>query len=388
MKSSSQSRRLALALPVAAAVFLGGAGGAMLGVCGPFTDVSDAAFCPFVLEIFTLGITTGTTPTTYDPASTVSRLQMAAFLSRTVDGVLKRGSRRAIADEFWTPKNVGVLGLTTVGGPPLNLRSDGSDIWVTSDAASRVFRLRASDGKLLETWTGATNAFGVVIAMGRVIVSGGPGLFSIDPTQTAGVVTTVASNLPSNADGITFDGARVWTANFGVPGSVSIITPGASIPWTVTTVTTGFSGPFSALYDGANVWVTDHGLDKLLRLDASAAILQTVTVGNDPYLPVFDGANIWVPNQASQSVSVVRASTGAVLAKLTAGPMVGPGTAAFDGERVLVTAANHLVFLWKAADLTPLGSLDAGAPTAPYGACSDGLNFWIAFNGSNQIARF
>jgi hypothetical protein len=49
-----------------------GASSALLGVCGPFTDVAADAFCPFVLEIFYLGITTGTTPTTYDPTSNVS----------------------------------------------------------------------------------------------------------------------------------------------------------------------------------------------------------------------------------------------------------------------------------------------------------------------------
>src|SRR6185295_12971613 len=74
-------------LVLAAGAFIVGAGSAMLGVCGPFTDFTDAGFCPFVLEIFYLGITTGTTPTTYDPTSSVSRLQMAAFLSRSVDGV-------------------------------------------------------------------------------------------------------------------------------------------------------------------------------------------------------------------------------------------------------------------------------------------------------------
>src|SRR5678816_2503049 len=100
-----QARRLLLLPPILAAVFLGGAGSLLLGVCGPFTDVSDATFCPFVLEIFTLGITTGTTPTTYDPTSPVSRLQMAAFLSRTVDGVLKRGGRRAALDQFWDAQN-------------------------------------------------------------------------------------------------------------------------------------------------------------------------------------------------------------------------------------------------------------------------------------------
>jgi hypothetical protein len=50
----------------------------------------------------TLGITTGTTPTTYDPTGTVNRLQMAAFLSRTVDGVSKRGGRWAALNQFWT----------------------------------------------------------------------------------------------------------------------------------------------------------------------------------------------------------------------------------------------------------------------------------------------
>jgi hypothetical protein len=35
---------------------------------------------------------------------------MAAFRSRTVDGVLKRGSRRAALDQFWAPQNATILG--------------------------------------------------------------------------------------------------------------------------------------------------------------------------------------------------------------------------------------------------------------------------------------
>ena len=80
MKRIHSGRSLSLICLAVIAALLGGAGSALLGVCGPFTDVSDAAFCPFVLEIFTLGITTGTSPTTYDPTSSVTRLQMAAFL--------------------------------------------------------------------------------------------------------------------------------------------------------------------------------------------------------------------------------------------------------------------------------------------------------------------
>ncbi len=50
--------------------------------------------------------------------------------------------------------------------------ADGSDVWVASGA--NVFRVRASDGRLLDTWTGATQGgYCVLVAMGRVFVGGG-----------------------------------------------------------------------------------------------------------------------------------------------------------------------------------------------------------------------
>jgi len=370
---------------------MGGGAGALLGACGPFIDVPDAVFCPFVLEIFYLGITTGTTATTYDPAGNVSRLQMAAFLSRTVDGVLKRGSRRAALDQFWTTQNASVLGTVSLGGSPNTLQSDGADIWVSNSGS--VSRVRASDGKILDTWTGATNAFCVLTAMGRVVVTGNTNLgllYVLDPTQPAGAVSVAGSGLTPFTSGIAFDGARVWTANQGgggFGGAVLIFTPGPMLPWTVTTVTTGFSKPFGALYDGANVWVTDSTANRLFELDAGGAILQTVTVGLTPQLPVFDGANIWVPNGNSASVTVVRASNGVVLATLTGNGLSVPGQAAFDGQRVLVANEAGGVSLWKAADLSPLGGFSTGA-ASPVGACSDGVSFWITLPSAGQIARF
>jgi sugar lactone lactonase YvrE len=380
--------RLVFAAALSLATAILGSASALLGICGPFTDVAADAFCPFVIEIFTLGVTTGTTPTTYDATSNVNRLQMAAFLSRSVDGVLKRGSRRAPLNQFWTAQNATILGLTPVGSYPAFVRSDGADLWVANIGGNSVSRVRASDGKLLETWTGAPFAIGVLAAMGHVFVTGGTNLYRIDPSQAAGAVTTVASNLGSQAEGIAFDGSRIWTANF-TGGSVSIATPGLSLPWTVTTVTTGFSGPHGILYDGSNVWVTDFLAGTLLKLDGSGAILQTVTVGSEPRFLTFDGTNIWVPNMLSNVVSVVRPSNGAVLATLSGNGLNTPFSAAFDGQRVLVTNSNGpSVSLWKAVDLTPLGSFGTGASTSPFGACSDGVNFWITLQNTNQLARF
>jgi DNA-binding beta-propeller fold protein YncE len=166
------------------------------------------------------------------------------------------------------------------------------------------------------------------------------------------------------------------------------VTPIAGLPWTATTVSTGFNTPVGALFDGANVWVTDIGTSTLLKLSPAGAILQTVPTGSTPTQPVFDGSNIWVPNFFGDSVTVVRAASGVVLATLTGNGLSGPRAAAFDGERILVTSNGERVSFWKGADLAPIGNVSTGPLTSPWGACSDGVNFWVSLNGTNQLARF
>jgi hypothetical protein len=343
-----------------------------------------------VLEIFYLGITTGTTPATFDPAGNVSRLQMAAFLSRSVDTTLRRSSRRAALRQFWTTQGAVNLGITTVGSGPAFLESDGGDIWVSNQTSGTVSRVRGTDGRVLETWTGAIFPSGIRPAMGKIFVTAhnNPGkLYRIDPSQAAGAMTTVASNLGDVPDGITFDGGRLWTANQGGGGgSVSIVTPGATIPWTVTTVTAGFVTPTGILYDGSNVWVADPGANNfLLKLNAGGAVLQTVTVGLSPQYPVFDGTNIWTANFGDNSVSVVRPSSGSVLATLTANGLFEPNAAAFDGQRIFVNGFGS-VALWKAADLSLIGVFSTSVIQFSV-PCSDGVNFWFA-SGPSQIARY
>ncbi len=145
------------------------------------------------------------------------------------------------------------------------------------------------------------------------------------------------------------------------------------------------------LYDGSNIWVTDSNLNQLLKLSSTGGILQTVTVGSLPLYSAFDGTNIWVPNALSNSVSVVRASTGAVLVTLTGNGLGAPTVAAFYGQRVLVTnngLGADSVSLWKAADLTVTGTFATGASTRPYGACSDGTHFWVGLQSVSKLARF
>lgn len=364
----------------------GSCGGATISL--PFTDVAGNVFFCEIAEAFFSGLTNGTTPTTYSPSQNVPREQMAAFVARTMDQSLRRGSRRAALKQFWTPTSADGIGLTTVGSAPEAVETDGADLWVANFGSGTVSRVRASDGKLLETWTGATAAFQLVAAKGLIFVTGfmTPGrIYQIDPTQPAGAVTILTS-LVDAPTSIAFDGARIWTAS--QDGAVSIITLN---PLSVTRVTAGFIELDGLVYDGANMWVTDQGTNpnQLIKLDSNGGVIQRVPVGEVPRIPVFDGTNIWVPSRMSSTITVVRASTGTVVATLTGNGLNQPVTAAFDGERILVpNIVGDSVSLWKAADLSPLGSIGTGSSSGPTGACSDGLNFWVTLNGPGKLARF
>jgi hypothetical protein len=373
------------------------------GTCGgatttlPFNDVagSNIFFCS-IAEAYFAGLTNGTSATTYNPSANVPREQMAAFITRTLDQSLKRGSRRAALDQWFSPTASQSIARTTVGEVPNAVKSDGADLWVANGLDDTVSRVRASDGRLLETWTDADAPVAVLVARGRVYIAGAssPGrLYEINPTQPPGDVTLIANTLGDRPQAIAFDGFNLWTANDD--GSVSRIDP---VGGTVNTFQSGFTRCFGILYDGTNIWVTDgESSDALLRLNSVGVITATVVVGDTPALPIFDGINIWVPNYFSDSVTVVRVkdtqgnsiSQPFVLATLTGNGLDGPLAAAFDGERILVTNRDgNSVSLWKAADFTPLGSISTGANSNPRAACSDGLNFWVTLGGTDRLARF
>jgi hypothetical protein len=368
---------------------------ATTGMCGnasvtiPFTDVAgnNGFFCA-IAEAYFSGLTNGTSATTYSPSDPVPREQMAAFITRTLDQSLMRGSRRAALGQFWTPQSGNDLTLTTVGDIPRLVASDGEHLWVANGNSDTVSQVEASTGKVLGTWVGATSAYAALVARGRVYVTGAdssPGrIYVINPTAPPGSVTTLTGDLGSFPLGLAFDGSRIWTVN---TGGVSIVNLN---PVSVTAVSAGFSVTNGILYDGANIWVTDSGgSGTLKKLDEDGNVIQTVQVGNFPVTAVFDGANIWVPNFSASTVTVVRAATGRVLATLTGNGLNGPVAAAFDGERILVTnRAGNSVSLWKAADLTPLGLVTTGANSEPFGVCSDGLNFWVTLSGADKLARF
>jgi hypothetical protein len=378
------------------------AGAALATPCGsgnypfPFTDVAAVgdAFCPGIMQAYTTGVTKGTTATTFSPNEVVPRLQMTTFLQRSIDQDLSRIGRRAALGQWWTSRTRPALQAISVGNA-LHCTTDGKTVWSASNG--NVVQIRASSGAVLGTWTGATSSRAVQVAAGKVYALGGasgaPGiLYLIDPAAAPGPAVAAASNLGIDAQAIAFDGRRIWTANTS-PGSVSIVTPQASVPYPVTTVATGFGTLSGIVFDGTNMWVTDQSTNpgRLLRLDANGGILQAVTVGPTPRGPVFDGINIWVPNAFSGSVTVVQASTGAVVATIASdalNKLNGPYAAAFDGQRVLVSNVNgNSVTMFKAADLSLIANVDLGPSVFPFAPCSDGINFFVPQANPNALMR-
>jgi hypothetical protein len=345
----------------------------------PYTDVSvvGAPFCPGIMEAYVTGVSKGTTPTTFSPNNTVTRVQMTTFLQRSLDQGLMRASRRAALNQWWTPRNTFLM-QQIIGGSPVYCAVDGENVWVST--FGQVLEVQLSTGLTLNTWTGANSGEAVLAVNGRVYVAGDTSPGSLYLARAPGPVVVVASNLGNQPIGIAFDGMNLWTANFG--GSVSIITPKIGL-YTVTTVTTGFNAPYGILYDGAHLWITDIG---------AGALLQTVTVGTSPRAPVFDGANIWVPNYNDNTITVVQASTGNVIATISADAsnlLNGPTGASFDGERVLVTNfGGDSVTVFKAADLSFIANVSTTAGSQPNSACSDGIGFWVPLFGGSSLLQF
>ncbi|HEY4230417.1 MAG TPA: S-layer homology domain-containing protein [Thermoanaerobaculia bacterium] len=113
-----------LSIPALAlcAVFAGGATRIVQDQCGPFTDVTPG-FCPYILELYYLGITAGTSATTFSPDDPLTRGQGAVFIAKGLNQSLARSTRRAALGQWWTttPRYEAGLGTVAVGNNPIGI---------------------------------------------------------------------------------------------------------------------------------------------------------------------------------------------------------------------------------------------------------------------------
>lgn len=384
---------------------------AMATVCGgetypfPYTDVAAVgdAFCPGIMQAYALGVTRGTSPTTFTPSEPVSRVQMTTFLQRSVDQTLRRSNRRTALGQLWTTTVPGQLQLVSLPGtgPATFCKSDGERVWVTNGPLYH--RIQASTGTLLDSYDVSSppdyhaDNLGPILALnGSVLVAdyvnGVARLASMHwESDAGGSAATIVSGLRPNT--ITFDGARVWTANHQ-DNSVAIST-NVLFATSTASIVTGFVAPIDIFFDGENIWLTEGApANRLRRLNPNGSVAQTIPMAAVPSYMAFDGANLWVPNFGSNSITVVQVNSGAIVATIpgnASNALNAPLQAAFDGERILVTnTGNNTVTIFRAADLSLIANVVMPFGATPFGACSDGINFWVTTRGAgirNGVVR-
>jgi len=122
----------------------------------------------------------------------------------------------------------------------------------------------------------------------------------------------------------------------------------------------------------------------LLILGLYPLLGQEVPVGKNPYGVVFDGVNVWVSNQASNTISKLRASDGATVGTYPVG--VSPQGIAFDGNDIWV--ANYIdnnITRLRASDGANQGTVPVGIN--PVGVAFDGTNIWVTNSFDGTISK-
>ena len=257
----------------------------------PFTDVGGVAdaFCKGILEAYVLGVTRGTSATTFGPNQLVDRMQMATFLQRSIDQGLRRSNRRMALGQWWTSTEVAPLQKISLpgSGPVGFCKSDGERIWVGN--GRRVQSVLARTGELEADLDVGSLGFndnigGILVANGRLVVVDpiAQAVTRIIPSAAAPYGIFVSYQQSYAPNNLIYDGARVWTANYS-SGSIAIISVVNGAPMVPGTVVGGFTSPIDVVYDGSNVWVAEAGgANRIRKLDANGAVLQTVPVGAGP----------------------------------------------------------------------------------------------------------
>ncbi len=243
-----------------------------------------------------------------------------------------------------------LISTTQLAGTPIEMTSDGRNVWVSNYTSS------------------------------SVSVVGENGI----------VLKTIP--LPGAApEGIMFDGRYIWTANNGA-GANSVTKIDATTMTIVNTYSVGLA-PDGVAFDGTNVWVTNSLDNNVWKIDRnSGAHLASYPTGIFPLSILFDGTNMWIGNGTgvdlgervpdSGSLSKIRASDGANLGVFGVGNHVRG--LVYDGTSIWTcNSDDNTVSRIRTAGLALLSTYPTGK--APRAMAFDGTSVWIANSGENTL---
>ena len=296
---------------------------------------------------------------------------------------------------------------------PTDMAFDGSHLWVTDVMHQTVVKLSVADGTTLGTFPmPSMNPHGNGLACDGLAIWVGNSIANTVTRLRLSDGTNLGSfPVPGNPSCLAFDGVSLWVATRSGRVTRLRVSDGRIID--------GFTiaGPVNGIaFDGANLWLSSQGF--VARMSTAfpppGSSPQQFPVGGPTAGMAFDGANIWLLTQQPPNTVVLklRASDGAALGTFPVGPSEPPGpmpmpnnAIAFDGANVWVTTPifgsqqNVPPWLQKIASPAEFGAVTKLRASngenlgmfmvgrTPLGIAFDGVNIWVANQGSGTVSK-
>lgn len=220
------------------------------------------------------------------------------------------------------------------------LAFDGQNIWVATTVninsvmVRLLLKVRASDGSIQSYVhiTGSDIGFLQGVAFdGQSIWVGSTGDQFIYKVRPSDGTILDSIRVLGNPTWLAFDGTNVWSSADST-GLVNRTNGDTRINTAFTVGSGSGSSPQAVVFDGTNVWVSSFSDNTVTKFGLDGVPQGTYPVGSHPRSIVFDGANIWVANTGSSSITKMRISDGAVLGTFSIAAT--PSCLVFDGANI------------------------------------------------------
>ena len=292
----------------------------------------------------------------------------------------------------WTMSN------TTVGTSPVGVLFDGTNIWVANENSWNIYKISASTGAVLQIYPAGLGAqYLAYDDVNNYVWTTNPASNNVTAINaTSGNLVTYSCG--NDPDGIAFDGANMWVANYTPATVTKIRALDGRIQQSVSVGTGGVSNPRLLAYDyvANTMWVTVNGDNKVDKIDVNTGtVLGQYAVPGSPYAIAFDGTCMWVTQASANTVVKIRTSDGAILGTYGAG--VGPNGIAFDGTYIWITDQVYTgappfpmdtictVTQLLATDGSLVGTHQVGE--RPQWVTSGGGYIWVTNGSDNTVSR-
>ncbi len=139
-------------------------------------------------------------------------------------------------------------------------------------------------------------------------------------------------------------------------------------------------------FDGARIWVADHGLDQLLAVDpATGKVLKRLkSPGHRPAGLAFDGQQLWNADVVEAKLYRIRSKDGLVTRAIPS-PVAAPGALAYDGTALWVAdEATRSIHRVEPTDGTTIAELPFPGNSVT-GLAHDGTYLWVADRLANRF---